>query len=85
MALEAFHRILKVCYMGKKQNRRIDFLLHLLLKKICHDKVFERFIKAQKGKSSHQICEINKHHKNAEKINPSEMILSANDSTSVIF
>ena len=77
MALEAFHRVLKVCYMEKKQNRRIDFLLHLLLK-ISRDKVFERFIKTQKGKSSHRICEISKRHRNAEKLIPSE-ILSIGD------
>ena len=78
MALEAFHRVMKVCYMEKKQNRRIDFLLHLLLKISC-DKVFERFIKTQKGKSSHRICEISKRHRNAEKMIPSEMVLSIND------
>jgi len=83
MALEAFHRLLKVCYMEKKQNRRIDFLLHVLLK-ISRDKVFERFIKAQKGKSSYRICEINKRHKNAEKMLSSENILSRNGDTWII-
>ena len=80
MALEAFHRVLKVCYMEKKQNRRIDFLLHVLLK-ISRDKIFERFIKMQKGKSSHRICEISKRHRSAEKMTPSEMILSVSNGT----
>ena len=54
MALEAFHRLLKVCYMEKKQNRRIDFLLHLLLK-ISRDKIFERLDSSKPKKESHLI------------------------------
>lgn len=27
MAIESFHRLLKVCYLDKKQNRRVDHLL----------------------------------------------------------
>ena len=69
MALEAFHCLIKVSYLEKKQNRRIDYLLHLLLK-VSRDKVFERFFKTQKGKSSHRLCEINKRHKTAEKMCP---------------
>ena len=78
MALEAFHRVIKVCYLEKKQNRRIDYLLHLLLK-VARDKVFERFFKTQKGKSSHRLCEINKRHKAAENMDPSTTLLSSND------
>ena len=78
MALEAFHRVIKVCYLEKKQNRRIDYLLHLLLK-VARDKVFERFFKTQKGKSSHRLCEINKRHKAAEKMSPSDTLLSSSD------
>ena len=59
MALEAFHRVLKVCYMEKKQNRRLDHLLHLLLKINC-DKVFDRIQKTQIGKLSHRISQTNK-------------------------
>ena len=83
MALEAFHRVLKVCYMERKQNRQIDFLLHVLLK-ISRDKVFERFIKMQKGKSSHRICEISKRHRSAVKMTPSEMILSVSNGTCTV-
>ena len=64
MAIEAFHRLLKVCYMEKKQNRRVDKLLHLLLK-VARDKIFERFLKTQKGKTTYRQSEINKRHKTA--------------------
>ena len=80
MALEAFHHVIKVCYMEKKQNRRIDYLLHLLLK-FSRDKVFERLFKTQKGKSSHRLCEINKRHRTAEKMCPADTILSVGDGT----
>ena len=65
MALESFHRVLKVCDLQKKQNRRIDYLMHILLK-ISRDKVFDRLEKTQKGKISYRICEINKRHCAAE-------------------
>lgn len=54
MAVEAFHHSLKICYMEKKQNRRIDRLLHILLK-IARDKVFERVIETQKGKMTYRL------------------------------
>ena len=66
MATEAFHRLIKVCYMEKKHNRRIDHLIHVLLK-VARDKVFERLLKLHKGKLSHRICEIHKRHKTALK------------------
>ena len=53
MALEAFHRVLKVCYMEKKQNCRLDHL-HLLLK-INRDKVFDRIQNTQIGNLSHAL------------------------------
>ena len=65
MAVESFHHVLKVCYMEKKQNRRVDKLIHFLLK-IARDKVFDRIIKTQKGKMTHRLSEIMKRHKNAE-------------------
>ena len=39
MVLESFHRVLKVVYLNHKQNRRIDNLLHVLLK-INRDTIF---------------------------------------------
>ena len=59
MAFEAFHRVIKVCYMEKKHNRRIDYLIHILLK-VARDKVFERLQKTHKGKSSYRLCEVNR-------------------------
>ncbi len=64
MFTEAFHRTLKVVYLQSKQNRRMDYLLTTLLK-LARDKAFERFVKLEKGKTSHRICEINKRHKSA--------------------
>jgi len=64
MSVEAFHRVLKVVYLEGKHNRRIDHLLSTLLR-IARDKVYDRLIKAEKGKSTHRICEINKRHRAA--------------------
>ena len=62
MFLESFHRTLKVVYLEHKHNRRIDYLLHTLLK-IARDKVFEQLMKLEKGKFTHRVSEINKRHK----------------------
>ena len=40
MYIESFHRILKHLYMKAKANRRIDNLIHVLLK-VSRDKGFE--------------------------------------------
>ena len=64
MFVESFHRLLKIVYLQHKQNRRIDYLLNVLLK-ISRDKTFERLTKLEKGKRSHRICEINKRHQSA--------------------
>ena len=62
------------CYMERKQNRRVDKLVHFLLK-IAREKVFDRTIKTQKGKLTHRFCEIKKRHKNAEEAIPSALSL----------
>ena len=64
MSVESFHRLLKVVYLEGKHNRRIDHLLSTLLR-IARDKVYDRLIKTEKGKSTHRICEINKRHRSA--------------------
>ena len=64
MMLESFHRKLKVCYLGNKQNRRIDSLLYVIMR-ISRNLIFECFIKDEKGKITHRISEINKRHKSA--------------------
>ena len=58
MSVESFHRLLKVMYLEGKHNRRIDHLLPTLLR-IARDKVYDRVIMTEKGKSTHRICEIN--------------------------
>ena len=81
MFLEAFHRTLKVVYMQQKQNRRVDFLLHTLLK-IAKDKIFDRVIKLEKGKFTHRVSEINKRHKSASNIGHlSKQIVEKNANT----
>ena len=72
MFLESFHRVLKEVYLEKKQNRRVDHLLYKLLK-ISRDKVYEQWIKAEKGKTTLRQRESNKRHKNAESM-PREVI-----------
>ena len=64
MAVESFHRLLKIVYLEGKHNRRIDHLLSTLLR-IARDKLYDRAIKIEKGKSTHRICEINKRHHTA--------------------
>ena len=67
MFVESFHRTLKIVYLRQKQNRRIDLLLHTLLK-FAKDKVFDQLTKLEKGKFSHSVSEINKRHVKATKM-----------------
>ncbi len=64
MFVESFHRLLKVVYLENKQNRRVDKLLHTLLR-IARDKAYERLIKMEKGKTTHRVSEIHKRHQMA--------------------
>ena len=65
MFLESFHRTLKQVYLERKQNRRVDHLLHKLLK-ISRDKAYEQWIKAEKGKVTMRQRESSKRHRRAE-------------------
>ena len=66
-------------YLRHKHNRRVDFLLHILLK-ISRDKVFEQLIKLEKGKYTHRVSEINKRHKSISTLEPlSENIQAIDD------
>ena len=65
MFVEAFHRLLKTVYLEGKHNRRLDTLMTILFK-IAKDYAFTRFIKLNKGKSTHRITEIHKRHRAAE-------------------
>lgn len=69
MHLESFHRRLKVVYLESKQNRRLDHLLHVLLK-ISRDLIFESFRKFEIGKLSHRKCEIRRRHLRAQDLDP---------------
>ena len=61
---EAFHRVLKIVYLHHRRNRRVDYLIYVLLK-IARDKAFEQLQKLEKGKISHRICDIHKRHRRA--------------------
>jgi tellurite resistance protein len=67
MAIEAFHRYLKVVYLEGKHNRRIDSLLSTLLR-IAWDRVYDQAVKLEKGKNTHRIREINKRDHAAEEM-----------------
>ena len=68
MYVESFSPCIeKVVYLDSKQNRRVDQLLTVLLR-LARDKAFEQIQKLKKGKSSHQIKEINKRHGSAEEM-----------------
>ena len=64
MFCESFHRVLKIVYLRHQHNRRIDYLIHILLK-VARDKTFEQLLKMEKGKHTHRICDINKRHRRA--------------------
>ena len=65
---EAFHRLLKTVYLHQKQNRRIDYLLHILLK-ISKDKAYERLKKKRIKVNTHTVVQkINKRHKSAQRM-----------------
>ena len=67
MFVEAFHRKLKSVYLAKKQNRRLDKLLYILLK-ISRDIVFEGLRKQEIGKRTHRKCDLNKRCVEAKKM-----------------
>lgn len=64
MYLEAFHRVLKDCYMDKKKNRRVDNLLFLLMQ-VVNDKVFDRLRMIVTGARSAKLSGFRKRHKKA--------------------
>ena len=55
MFAEAFHRVLKVVYFNKKQNRRVDNLFHTLLR-IAH---YDKLRKVEMKTNTHRMCEVN--------------------------
>lgn len=65
--VEAFHHVLKDVYFNKKQNRRIDCLLVMLMK-YAKDQILEQAIKLEKGKVTHRLREIRNRHKSAHTV-----------------
>lgn len=61
MYVESFHRLIKYVYMRGRTNKRIDKLLHILMK-VARDKAFERLCKLEKGKISGRLAMIRKRH-----------------------
>ena len=61
MYVESFHRTLKYVYMKGRINKRIDNLIHVLIK-ISRDKLFEQLSKLEKGKISGRLSAIRKRH-----------------------
>ena len=55
ITLEAFHCLIKVCYLERKQNRRVDYLLHVLLKVASGTRFLKGCTKTEKGKSSYAL------------------------------
>ena len=47
MFVESFRRLLKVVYMNNKQNRRVDLLVHILLR-LARNLVYEQLQKMEK-------------------------------------
>jgi hypothetical protein len=62
MFVEAFHRVLKIIHLNNKQNRRVDSLLHVLLR-FARNLIFKQLEQVEKCKITHRKCEINKRHK----------------------
>ena len=61
MFVEAFHSCLKVVYFEKKQIGELtDWYMFSSRLKYARDLVYDRLMKIEKGKQSHQIGEINK-------------------------
>ena len=69
MYIESFHPILKHLYMKGKANRRIDNLVHVLLK-VSWEKGFERLCKLEKGENSGRLTTIHKRHLASTKLSP---------------
>ena len=61
MYVESFYQTLKYVYMKGRINKRIDNLIHVLIK-ISRDKMFQWLSKLEKGKISGRLSAIRKRH-----------------------
>ena len=57
MYVESFHRVLKYIYLKGRSNKRVDRLLHVLMK-LARDKGFKRLCKLEKGKITGRLARI---------------------------
>ena len=73
MYVESFHNLLESVYFSKKQNKRVDDLLVILLK-LSNDKNLDQIVKHTKGKITHRIKEIRHRHKNCESVTGIEKV-----------
>ena len=88
MYVESFHRLLKYVYMRGRINKRVDKLLHILMK-VARDKGFERLCKLEKGKISGRLSLIRKRHfestrlsdTSVTQVNSSQWMVTSSDST----
>ena len=54
MFSEAFYRVLKIVHLRHQHNRRVDYLIYIVLK-ISRDKAFEQLVKMEKGKNTEYV------------------------------
>ena len=67
MFAEAFHRVLKVVYLKGIVNKRMDACINTLLR-YARDKIFDRLVKVEKGKSTGRLQAITTRHKTSLKL-----------------
>ena len=79
MFVESFHCLLKVNYLNKKQNCRVDTLIYVLLR-IARNLIYEQLNKVEKNKITHRKHEINKRHKSALDIEKHSTLHQSGDS-----
>ena len=78
MYVESFHRTIKHVYMKGRINKRVDNLLHILIK-ISRDKAFERLCKLEKGKISGRLTTIRKRHWESMKLSFQSLVTKDKD------
>ena len=82
MYAESFHRVLEHVYMKGNINKRLDSVIHLIMK-YARDKALDRIMKAEKGKSTRRTNIINKKHQESLKLLTSNVCMKDDDSWKV--
>jgi len=73
MYSESFHKTLKYNYLNGKKTKRVDKLIHVLMK-ICRDNIFERLHRLVKKAPTGRIKRIWDSHKRSRDINKENLI-----------